>query len=200
MKVGEKFKPHPKLKKVYYVYLSIVAVPLLVIALVPTLAAFVYVPKAAPWLVAFLLAPIVVILSFLAYWVSKYYRSISFTLEREEVLVERGVWWKMKHVVPYSRVMSVDAIQGPISRHFDVGRVDIHTAGYTGPSGGSAGPGMRRAEAAIWGVPNFLEIRDSILNFVRERPLFGAPGARARDVGSEILSELRRIRKVLQKG
>ena len=140
-----------------------------------------------------------VILGFLAYWIPKYYRSISYTLKEDEVMVERGVWWKMKHVVPYARVMSVDIIQGPISRRFGIGSVQVHTAGYTGGRGGTAGPGARGAEAAIWGVPNFVDIRDAIIGLVRGRPLFGMPRAAAPDIGSEMLKELRKIRKAVEK-
>jgi hypothetical protein len=93
--------------------------------------------------------------------------------------------------------MSVDVIQGPISRHFGIGSVHVYTAGYTGPHGGTTGPGVRGAEACIWGVPNFVEIRDKIIEFVRGRPLLGAPGAPG--FGSEILEELRRIRKAVEK-
>jgi rubrerythrin len=96
----------------------------------------------------------------------------------------------MKHTVPYSRVMSVDVIQGPISRHFGLATVDVYTAGYTGVSGGSGGPRSRRAEASILFVPNAEEIRESILQRVRSRPLFG---------GDATLSELRAIRELLEK-
>lgn len=47
-------------------------------------------------------------------------------------------------------MMSVDVIQGPISRRFGVGSVHVHTAGYTGPAGGTAGPGARGAEADLF--------------------------------------------------
>ena len=120
-------------------------------------------------------------------------------LTNEEVIVERGVWWRMKHVVPYSRVMSRDVIQGPISRHFGVGAVHIYTAGYTGPAGGAAGPGMRSAEATIWGVQNFQEIRDKILEMVRGRPIFGISKAATPDLSSKMLKELSRIRKAVKK-
>ncbi|MGP3668006.1 MAG: PH domain-containing protein [Candidatus Bathyarchaeota archaeon] len=73
----------------------------------------------------------------------------------------------MRHVVPYSRIMSVDIIQGPISRMFGLGSVYVYTAGYTGRAGGSAGPMTRSAEATIWGISNFTEIRDLIINIVR---------------------------------
>ncbi|MGQ9760113.1 MAG: PH domain-containing protein [Candidatus Methanomethylicaceae archaeon] len=49
----------------------------------------------------------------------------------------------MRHAVPFSRIMSVDTIQGPISRRLGVGTVDIYTAGYTGRSGGGGEPRSR---------------------------------------------------------
>lgn len=201
MKIGEKFKPHPNLKKVYGVYLSFVAIPLLVATILPIWAVFTFAPKVWGVAWAFTFIPLIVvltILSFVAYWIPKYYDSISYALEKDEAVTERGVWWKMKHVVPYSRVMSVDIIQGPISRRFGIGSVHVHTAGYTGPAGGTAGPGMRGAEVCIWGIPNFVETRDTIIGIVRGRPLFGVPGVVAPDISSEILEELRKIRKAVE--
>ncbi|MDI6643362.1 MAG: PH domain-containing protein [Candidatus Hodarchaeaceae archaeon] len=197
MKVGKKFAPHPNLKKVYFVYLGLVAIIPLIVTSLPIWATYIFAPEIwrATWAHLFIpLTIVLAILCFLACWIPKYYRSISYVLKEDEVMVERGVWWKMKHVVPYARVMSVDVIQGPISRHFGVGSVHVYTAGYTGMRGGTAGPGSRGAEACIWGVPNFMEIRDVIIGLVRGRPLFGAP-----DVGLEMLKELRKIRKAVKK-
>jgi len=199
LKIGERFHPHPSMKKVYYIYLAIVVIPLLVLSSGITLAVYYHSTNyvLVPILVLFI--PVIAIAGFIAYWIPKYYRSITYTLGEEEVMVERGVWWKMKHAVPYARMMSVDTVQGPISRHFGIGTADIHTAGYTATGGGTSGPGTRRAEASIMHVPNFVEIRDMILSIVRGRPLFAAPKVRAGDVGSQILSELRKVRKVLEK-
>jgi hypothetical protein len=198
--LGEKLVPHPNQRKVYFAYLGIVSIPLLIGTILPILLIHSFAPDIwrGAWPYLFIpLGVVLAILGFLAWWLTKYYRTISFTLGKEEVVVEHGVWWRMKHMVPYARVMSVDVVQGPISRRFGLGRVDIHTAGYTGSMGGTAGPGTRRAEASIWGVPNFLELRDVILGLVRQKPLFAAGKA---DVGAEILQELKKIRRVLEKG
>lgn len=188
------------MKKIYYIYLGLVAIiPLVATSLVVLVALII--PQTA-WQLAVASGPLItllVILGFVAYWIQKYYNSISYALTGDEVVVERGVWWKMKHVVPYARVMSVDVIQGPISRRFGVGSVQVHTAGYTGPRGGTAGPVARGAEASIWGVPNFVEIRDEILKSVRGRPLFGAPKIGPPDVSSKMLEELRKIRKAVER-
>ncbi|MDI6819723.1 MAG: hypothetical protein QMC89_02300 [Candidatus Hodarchaeaceae archaeon] len=44
-----------------------------------------------------------------------------------------------------------------------------------------------------------MKMRDAILGFAKGRPLFGAPGVAAPDIGQEILKELRKIRKVVEK-
>ena len=205
LKVGKKFAPHPNLKKIYYTYLAIIAAPSLIATLLPIWAVYTFAPDVwqKGWAIFIpLFIPLIIVLvslSFVAYWISKYYGSISYSLKEDEVMVERGVWWKMRHVVPYARVMSVDIVQGPISRRFGVGSVQVHTAGYTGRRGGTAGPGARGAEAAIWGVPNFVEIRDVIIGLVRGRPLFGMPRVAAPDIGSEMLKELKKIRKAVEK-
>ena len=201
MKIGEKFKPHPSLKKVYGVYLLLTAIPLLVATILPIWAVFTLAPEVwgvAGVYISMPLIAVLIIIGFVVYWIPKYYDSITYVLEKDEVVVDRGVWWKMKHVVPYSRVMSVDIVQGPISRRFGIGSVHVHTAGYTGPAGGSAGPGTRGAEACIWGVPNFVEIRDTIIGIVRGRPLFSSPGVVVPDIFSEMLEELRKIRKAVE--
>ncbi|MFH1821447.1 MAG: PH domain-containing protein [Methanobacteriota archaeon] len=201
MEIGEKFVPHPNLKKVYYMYSGLAAIIPLIVSVVPILAVAAFAQEVWRMAWAYLFIPLLVVLvvfSFVAYWVGKYCASISFLFTEDEVVVERGVWWRMKHVVPYARVMSVDVIQGPISRRFGLGSVNVHTAGYTGPAGGTAGPGMRGAEASIWGVQNFVEIRDDIIGHVRGRPLFGAK-AEATKVDVEILEELKMIRKELAK-
>jgi len=202
LEIGKKFSPHPNLKKVYYIYLALAATIPLVASIIPILVVATFAPEV--WAVAwpFLFLPLAITLAavcFAAYWVGRYCDSIVFTLTSDEVTAERGVWWRIKQVVPYARVMSIDVIQGPLSRRYGIGSVQIHTAGYTGPSGGTAGPKSRGAEASIWGVQNFVEIKDTIINQVRGRPLFGAPRGGAADVGSEILKELKGIRKAVSK-
>ena len=174
----------------------------LIVTIIPILAVPVFSPQVwqAAWF--FICLPFVIsvaIVVFTIYWIEKYFASITFTLTEGEVLVERGVWWKMKQMVPYGRVMSIDVIQGPISRKFGLGSIQVYTAGYTGPTGGTSGPGSRGAEAAIWGVKSFVEIKDAIMEQVRGRPLFAAYKAGVTDLNSEILKELKGIRKAVSR-
>lgn len=197
--VQNRFKPHPNLKKVYGIYLLLIGLLLLISASVPIWGTYKFAPEIWREYRMFTFIPVIVVaivILFVAYWIIRYYETIFFTIGEDEVTVERGVWWKMKHTVPYSRVMCADVIQGPISRFFGLGSVHIYTAGYTGTAGGTAGPGTRGAEASIWGIPNFLEVRETILKFVKSRPLFAQAQT---GLDREILEELRLIRRILEK-
>lgn len=195
--MGEKFRPHPNMKKIYHIYLLIAAGIPFIAFLSISVGLYLYFPKY--WFPATigLFTPLAAIVLFVLYWIPKFYESITYLLTEDEVSVEMGVWWKMRHIVPYSRVMSVDVVQGPISRRFGVATVDIYTAGYTGMGGGAvAGIVTRRAEAMIMYVYNPIEVREAALFFVRKRPLFGeGPG----DVALQVLNELKRIRTILER-
>jgi membrane protein YdbS with pleckstrin-like domain len=192
--LSEVLKPSKKMITLYFIYLLIVLLPILAVGIAVTWIVYTSAPEfvVVPALVFFL--PSAVAAAFIVYWAPKYYNSITYELTGDEVVVKRGVWWRMKHTVPYSRIMSVDIVQGPISMWLGHATVDVHTAGYTGQAGGTAGPGTRRAEASLIHVTNPEEVREKILGRVRTRPLFGLGADRALE---EILMELRQIREIL---
>lgn len=198
MKISEPFQPDPKMKTLYFTYLALIIVPLFVLGLCATsYMLLINEVTVATIFAIFYFLPLIIITIFVSYWIPKYCRSIKYLLTENEVRVERGVWWKMRHAVPFSRIMSIDTIQGPLSRHFGIGTLDIYTAGYTGRAGGGSGPSVRRAEASIMFVPNFLELREEILNIVKGRSLFGTSGTLSEVLGQQILEELKEIRKLL---
>lgn len=194
--LGKYFKPHPNMIRLFDYYLLLGLLPALVFGFLVTWVVYMFEPAYAylPPIILFIL--IAVISAFVLYWNRRYYDSMSFHLTRDEVVVEHGVWWKMKHTVPYARVMSVDIIQGPLSRSLGIATVDIYTAGYTGVAGGTGGPGKRRAEASIMNISEFTEVRENILGVVRGKPLFTTTTS---DTGTEMLSELRKMRELLEK-
>ena len=194
----EKFGPHPKMKTLFFTYLAMVVVPLFIIGFVVTYVVWSFAAAYTLVPIIVMLLPITLIALFAAYWIPKYYDSITFELAENEIRVEMGVWWKMRHAVPFSRVMSIDTIQGPLSRSLGIGTVDIYTAGYTGVAGGTGGPGTRRAEASIIHVAHFLELRERILQVVGGRPLFGAATVKE-DIAPQMLRELQEIKKLLSK-
>ena len=190
------FKPHPNMVKLYSYYLLILMTPIVVGGFIAIWLVYMFIPELTYIPAAVFFIPSAVIVGFASYWIPRYYRSISYQLTRDEVVVEHGVWWRFKHTVPYARIMSVDIAQGPISRKLGIATVDVYTAGYTGVAGGTGGPTSRRAEASIIHVSNFADLRESVLSIVRGRPLFAAPVS---DVSTEMLSELRKMREILEK-
>jgi membrane protein YdbS with pleckstrin-like domain len=194
--VEKSFKPHPNMVRLFDYYLVMAMLPLIIVGLVATSLVYLFDPQYVYIPAVSFFVPVAVIASFVSYWIRKYYQSIQYRITRDEVVVEHGVWWRMKHTVPYARVMSVDIIQGPLSRSLGIATVDIYTAGYTGVAGGTGGPGSRRAEASIMHVSDFAETRENILRIVRGKPLFAAT---AGDTSNEMLSELRKMRELLEK-
>lgn len=200
--INEQFGAHPDLKKLYYTYLTIATIIFLAWILPVTTVAFIFLPFNSALIVAtFLLVPLFLLIIFTGYWITQYYASISYTLTDNEIVVHKGVWWKKRGYVPYNRITNINIEQGPVSRHFQLGTVLIQTAGFSGGAG-SAG-GLKPAEAVIFGVKNFEEIKDKIMNFVREtRPVAVEARAEAlapQDVSRQILAELKKISKALEK-
>jgi len=145
------------------------------------------------------LVPLLITAAVTIYWISRFHSSITYVLDDDEITVTKGVWWKTRSFVPYNRITNINIYQGPISRRFGLGKVSIQTAGFSGTSSS----GTKVAEAVIFGVKNFEEIKDIITNFVKGlRPQAIEAEAEAkptRDINQQILTELRKIRRALEK-
>ena len=199
MVVFEEFGADKELKSLYKTYASITifggflwwVIPLVVI-----LAFFIDLSVVAIIAIS-VFSPIVFVFGFTLYWIPKFHASIKYVLEDDEIVVSRGVWWKTKSIVPYNRVTNVNIYQGPISRYFGIGRLSIQTAGFSGVNSS----GNKTAEADFVGINNFEETRETVMNFVKgRRPVSveAAPDS-LRDNNVEVLEELRRIRKAVEK-
>jgi membrane protein YdbS with pleckstrin-like domain len=142
-----------------------------------------------------------VVFGYLTWWIPAFYRTAGYRFTDDEVEYRRGVFFQQKTTVPYNRITNVGISQGPIERFVNAGVVGIHTAGYGGQMG---------AELTIGGVSDFEDIQEQILDRVRERPAKATEGEDVvetvesrTDEGAEstgMLSELRRIRELLEQG
>jgi len=196
VKLDEAFGSHSDLKKLYNTYLALAVLLFFLSWMIPVVVyGFLSLELFyAAILATSLLLPTVVGATFIAYWIRRYQASISFLLTRSEIVVQKGVWWRKKSYIPYNRITNVEIMQGPIARHFKVGTVSIQTAGFSGVKSS----GSRAAEAEIFGVKNFEEVKDFIMNCVRKtRPV--AVEAEAGDQNAQILEELKRIRETLER-
>jgi len=197
--LDQTFGADPSLSTLYYLYLAMAVVPVAAVLLGVTAAALLYVGGLEAGVALTITWVIFLAITLpIALWIERYRRSIHFTLGSTRIVFERGVWWKRRSFVPYNRITNVDVVQGPLSRRLGLGKVSIQTAGYSAVSSSS---GML-AESAIFGVKNFEEIKDVVLEQVgRIRPVAvqaGAETIEAGDVSQQVLEELRRIRKTLE--
>ena len=200
MTVRKEFRANPRLKSLYRTYLGLVIIGgflwwmILIVAV-----AFSFEMLAGVVAALFSFVPLIIVAAITLYWIPKFYSSINYVLEDDEIIVKRGVWWKTKSVVPYNRITNVSIYQGPISRHFGLGRLSIQTAGFSGVSSS----GHKTAEAEIFGIENFEEIKDMVMKFAKGiKPVAVETEVEAKpskDMNEQILQELRRIRKAVEK-
>ena len=199
MTVEKEFGADPNLKKLYQVYLGIVLFGGFLWWMIPIVIAVVlFFPMWIEAVAAMLsIGPLIIIAAIALYWIPKFHSSIKYVLEDDKITVTKGVWWKTRSFVPYNRITNINIYQGPISRYFGMGKLSIQTAGFSG----TTSSGVKVAEAEIFGVKNFEEIKDAIINFVRGLiPVAVEAEAKpSKGVDLQILEELRKIRKALEK-
>jgi len=194
-KMGEEFNPAKQLKTLYYIYFVITIIFAVLIWLIPV---SIFAPLSATIMIAI---PVLVILLFVLYWIPKFYSTIIYKLDNEEVEWRRGVWFKNTGIVPYNRITNVDISQGPISRMLNIGSLKIQTAGYSNPNQGWGNP----SEITIDGVEGFEELRHIIMDRMRGRkPMAVQTFVETHDevegdVQGRIVTELIEIKELLRK-
>jgi len=200
-KISEEFHPDISMKSLYYIYLALGVTAFCLSWMIPAIvAAFLFLPSSRALVItAVLLLPVLVAVLFTAFWIQKYYSSIRYAFTNNEVVVEKGVYWKRKSFVPYNRITNIEIVQGPIARRFGLGTVRIQTAGFSAGGGGTA---THIAEAVVLNVKNFEELKDTIMNFIRKlKPVAveaEAEVAAPENISQQILDELRKIRETLE--
>jgi membrane protein YdbS with pleckstrin-like domain len=171
-----------------------------------TLLGWFYTPLSDPnkeiplWI--FLIETVTLVSIFIVYniWIVMYFPRYKYALGEEGILINRGIWWKYRRTIPYSRVQHISVDQGPIEQMFHIYRVNSYTAGTGSMGGASAGSGVTGPEGQILGVKNPEPLKEEIMKRVMHSRL----GDGVSDIGSggtskEILEELRAIRKGLEK-
>jgi len=208
MQTAQKISPNKELMKLYFSYLLFAeAGGVLTVVLPVVAAALIFMPSEEALIVSgFVVSPFLFSVAFVAFWIPRYYTSISYALSEAEISVERGVWWKQENTVPYNRITNIDVVQGPLSRRFGLAKVRVQTAGYSATGGGAV------AEVTITGIKNYEEIRDFILSRTRIlKPVavevhteIGEDKAKPEaitqgDVSQRMLAELKMIREILER-
>lgn len=73
------------------------------------------------------------------------YRAWGYAEGEDELAIRRGVWTRLRTIVPFGRVQHIDVAQGPIERRFGLATLILHTAGTRGAA--VPLPGLRHADA-----------------------------------------------------
>lgn len=200
MTVEREFGPDPEFKRLYQLYLATVVNGGFLWWLIPVV---VFLFSLETWIgvlaALFSFVPLIVASLITLYWISKFHSSLVYVLEDDKITIKKGVWWKTKSFVPYNRITNVVIYQGPISRRFDLAKLAIQTAGFSG----TTSRGTKVAEAEILGIKNFEEVKDFVMTLIKGmKPVAVEAEAETvppTDVNQQILQELRRIRRAVEK-
>ena len=74
----------------------------------------------------------------------------------------RGVFWKKNITVPFTKITNVDVTQGPLQRLFNIGTINVQTAGAGGAQGA-------RPELVFVGTRDLEGIKETIMERDRGR-------------------------------
>jgi membrane protein YdbS with pleckstrin-like domain len=89
--------------------------------------------------------------------------------------VREGAWTVREMTITYANIQNLRVVQGPLQRLFGIYDLRVETAGG-GASKGREHRGPSGHTLAVSGIENAREVRDSILAFVRSRPLSSGLG------------------------
>jgi membrane protein YdbS with pleckstrin-like domain len=123
-----------------------------------------------------------------------YYRSLSYEIREEEVIVRAGIVTRSVKLVPYRTVTNLTVKRGLLDRWLGLGTVDIQTAGMSGTN---------NVEQSLVGLENAQEVYELVVRELRRFRGTATEGVGDTDVPasadtlSAILAEVRAIRRTL---
>ena len=136
-----------------------------------------------------------------------YVKSMVFSVFGDEIVVKKGIINKSEKHVPYRTVTHIDMRAGPFDRLFNIGTIEIQTAGGKHTLD-------EQAEEKLEGIKIYREVRDYILTQLRQFQAADGTGAssatlpdtRVSKISSEptesislqMLSELKEIKSLLK--
>jgi hypothetical protein len=185
IRLNEEFKPDKDLKKVYYIYAIIIVAVSCFSWSIPLIF------FTDLWISLYINIPIVLVLILILIWIPKYYNSISYKIDDEDLEYNRGVWFKNTGIVPYSKITNIDISQGPVARHYGFASLKIHTAGYSAQS---------RSEIKLSGIIEYEKLKKLIMDKVREHKKTPPEIPEEEEkINQKILDEIIKIRKLMEK-
>ncbi|MFQ5799805.1 MAG: PH domain-containing protein [Bacteroidota bacterium] len=110
-------------------------------------------------------------------WIPAFYTSLEYVIDSDTIKAKKGVFWKKRVTVPYTKITNTDITQGPVQRMFNIGTIHVQTAGAGGAQGA-------HAELKLLGVRDLDGLKDTIMEKVR-----GPILSRREEVKKEVVEE-----------
>ncbi len=137
--------------------------------------------------------------SLILLWIPAFYKSLEYVIDSDSVKMKKGVFWKKRVTVPFTKITNLDVTQGPVQRVFDIGTIHVQTAGAGGAQGA-------QAELKLLGVRDLDEVKDTIMERVRGYTILRPDEVKKKvveesdsEIFGRMLKELTVIREVLEK-
>jgi membrane protein YdbS with pleckstrin-like domain len=94
------------------------------------------------------------------------YDTTWYVVSDRSMRIRRGIWLLHETTITYENIQNIRVTQGPLQRAFGIGNVLVETAG--GGSAGKEGCATLMHRGLVEGVDNASEIRDLILSHLRK--------------------------------
>jgi membrane protein YdbS with pleckstrin-like domain len=217
-------KLHPKAKTALMIKPMIGITIFVVIFLLPWIVVILDYGWPLAYLIGLFFLLLFVFFFIIILWANMFYNRYMFRIGDDAVYINRGILWKRNVTIPYGRIQHTSTTRGPIDILLGLHILNIFTAG-TGSVGARFGGAASAfaAEGSIPGLEDPKPFQEAIMSRVRALrgdglgtmrpapirvpPIDGdAPGeipatpitGLQSDVQKEMLSELKRIREILE--
>jgi len=121
------------------------------------------------WILVYpVVIPFIFVLLFTIWYSYRYVRMFSFEVLESDLVIQHGVFNRVRATIPHSRIQNINITNGVFDRIFKTYTVKVETAGASGAAGGGSG-GKIRPEGYIPGLlsPNVIEekIKDRLTKY-----------------------------------
>ncbi len=183
-------KPEPKLKALWQATNLILFV---IVLLIPVIMAIV---SKETTVVLWFGGIIIFIFLLVAIYIPAFFKTLEYTIDAEGVKLKKGVFWRRRTTVPFSKITNIDITQGPLERMLGFSRIHIQTAGSNSSE-------TRKAELLMDGIRDCEALRTLIMRQIAvpaaSKPATQAETSSEAQLLTAILTELSEIKLCLER-
>lgn len=151
--MDKEFKPNKKIINAWFIIWFVVFFLFYLLPMIPVLifgeflAALIITVIILPWFL------------FSAFWIPKFYQSITYHILEDHIRIESGVWWQQVKTIPFKMITDIKIMQGPLSRFYQFGNLMIQTAGMGA---------QNTSEGTLLGLPDYKQKQMNLLQKIRQ--------------------------------